>query len=217
MGRLKDGPVVVALIGDVVESKKAPDRRRLHERLVQTLSEVSQLHTVRQPLAITVGDEFQGVFDTLGEALAAALRVRLALLPDIDVRIGLGRGQSETLDPERGIQDGSAWWAARAAIESVEQRAEKAATRLVRTAYRAASGREGAGDPAVTAALECRDHMIGSLSERSRRLLGGLMDDATQAELAAQEGISSSAVSQRVRADGLMLIVDASRALGSLS
>ena len=72
-------------------------------------------------LRVTVGDEFQGTYATLGEAVEAALRVRLALLPEVDTRFGLGRGEVTVLDARRGIEDGPGWWAARAAIEEVDR------------------------------------------------------------------------------------------------
>lgn len=168
-------------------------------------------------LRVTVGDEFQGSYATLGEALDAGLRVRLALLPDVDTRIGVGRGSVSTLDPDRGIEDGPGWWAARSAVEAAEEAAAKAATRHVRTVFRAAAEDAGTGPTvdsatidAVNAALLCRDHLVGSCSERSIRLLRGLMEPyTTQGDLATLEGISPSAVSQRVRADGLGAVLAA--------
>ena len=59
----------------------------------------------------------------------------------------------------------------------------------------------------------CRDQMVGSVSERSLRLLRGTVDGRTQTELADDEGISASAVSQRVRRDGLAVIVTADELL----
>jgi hypothetical protein len=69
---------------------------------------------------------------------------------------------------------------------------------------------------AIDAALLCRDHLLGSLSDRSLRILKGLMNDQTKKELAAAEGISPSAVSQRASRDGLDLIVLASQYLRSV-
>ena len=70
---------------------------------------------------------------------------------------------------------------------------------------------------AVNAALLCQDHLVGSLSDRSIRLLRGLMDPlTTQSELAAREGISPSAVSQRVRADGIGVVLAAHELLRGL-
>ncbi|WP_353950379.1 SatD family protein [Knoellia sp. S7-12] len=202
-------PSPVVLIGDVVASRQSKDRRELHRALEQALADTNDRVVHIEPLEITVGDEFQGVYPHLGAALDAALRTRLALRPAAESRYGLGRGATTTLDKARGIKDGPAWWAAREAIVDVEKVAARAALEHVHTAYRLADGEvDDAGTAlAVDAALHCQDHMVGSLSERSGRLLKGLLDGMTQRELAVAEGITPSAVSQRVRADGLAVIV----------
>jgi hypothetical protein len=88
---------------------------------------------------------------------------------------------------------------------------------LLRTAYRRAEETDGPEPGAVNAALICRDQMIGSVSERSLRLLRGVLDGSSQAELAAAEGISASAVSQRMRNDGLAVVVAADELLRGVS
>ncbi|HET6967849.1 MAG TPA: SatD family protein [Ornithinibacter sp.] len=202
------------LIGDIVGSRSTTDRQALHDAVEAALAAVDDVVPSVNGLRVTAGDEFQGTYATLGAAVEAALRVRLALLPQVDTRFGLGRGDVAILDPVRGIEDGPGWWAARAAIEEVEESAGRAPTRLARTAYRAADDRPSVepdvAEPAVNAALLCRDHLVGSLSDRSLRLLRGLMDPhTTQGELAAREGISASAVSQRVRTDGIGAVLAA--------
>ncbi|WP_404383402.1 SatD family protein [Knoellia locipacati] len=199
----------VVLIGDVVESRASKDRRGLHRAIEAALAETNERVEHLEPLEITVGDEFQGVYPNLGSALDAALRARLALRPHAETRYGLGRGTTTTLDEARGIKDGPAWWAAREAIVAVEDQARRAALAHVHTAYRLAEGEqdEMGTSVAVEAALQCQDHMVGSLSERSGRLLRGLLEGMTQRELAEADGISPSAVSQRVRADGLAVIM----------
>ena len=92
----------------------------------------------------------------------------------------------------------------------------QAALGQVRTAYRLAEGSDGPGAAAINAALQCRDHLLGSLDDRSRRILGGLLSGTLQAEIAQAEGISPSAVSQRVRRDGLGVLVSAARELRSV-
>jgi hypothetical protein len=229
MSQMKDQASRCVVIGDLVGSRGAPNRRTLHRAVEKALVTVNAAVPAVTELRITVGDEFQGSYATLGAAIDAALRVRLELLPLGDARVGIGRGPVQVLDPERGLEDGPGWWAARAAIEAVEQAAGRPATRHLRTAYRAApapdhadeaggdTGDRGHAD-AVNAALLCRDHLVGSLSDRSVRLLRGLMDPhTTQNELATLEGISASAVSQRVRADGIGAVLAAEELLRALA
>lgn len=178
--------------------------------LEKALVAVNALVPAMTELRVTAGDEFQGSYRTLGAAIDAALRVRLELLPSLDARFGIGRGEVLILDADRGIEDGPGWWAARAAIEQVEDRAVRAPLRALRTAFQVAQPdqQEAAQELAVNAALQARDQLIGELGDRSLRLLRGLLDPhKTQSELAAVEGISPSAVSQRVRADGLGVVL----------
>ena len=200
------------MIGDVVGSRRARNRRALHTRIQQVLDAVNAEHDPIRPLGITVGDEFQGSFRHVGEALDAAFAVRVRLLPEVDTRYGVGWGEVQVLDPGRGIEDGPGWWAARDAIEWVGDTERQAAGRSVRTAFRSELP-DAPSPPALAAALLCRDQLVGSLDERSLRILRGLMQHQSQSELASLEGVSTSAVSQRVRANGLALLVMVQREL----
>lgn len=202
------------LIGDVVGSRQVADRAAAHRDIHGALGDVSA--GAIDPPAFTVGDEFQGSYPTVGEAIDAALSVRLAVAPSIDVRFGIGWGSVAVLDPEAGIQDGPGWWAAREAIEWTAKAQRQPGLALVRTSFR--DGGEGRTDAdAINAALLCRDHLLGSLDERSLRIVKGLLTSQTKKDIAAAEGISASAVSQRAGRDGLDLIVVASRYLRSIA
>ena len=220
------GACVATLIGDVVGSRGFTDRRDLHARLAGRLEELNVLlrgeegesgaELVSTPLWITAGDEYQGAFPTLGTALRASRWLRLSLLPEVDVRQGVGWGPVEVLGEEPHIEDGPGWWAARAGVEAVEQDAQRPGHRRRRTAYRRAEGYDGPDPDAVNAALVLRDEMIGGLSDRSLGVLRGLLSGRTQREIAEKEDISASAVSQRVRHDGLAALVASEGLMGGI-
>jgi hypothetical protein len=222
MSEMKSQPSIATVIGDVVRSRTSPDRFELHGRLVTLLDHANKALRPAVPLRITVGDEFQGCFTTVGEAVHATLWLRLHLAPHAELRHGVGWGEVAVLAERPRVEDGPGWWAARAAIEWVKLEAGKASMRHLRTAYRPATqdeedGQIGGPDPAlVNAALMCRDQMVGSASERSLRLLRGMLTGQSQVELAKAEGISASAVSQRVRNDGLAVIIAADELLRSV-
>lgn len=210
MARLKPRALpspIATVIGDVVASRSAPDRMRLHAAVTSALAAIGT--AAHEPPAFTVGDEFQGTYRSVGAAIDAALSVRLAVQPDIDIRFGIGWGDVTMLDETAGIQDGPGWWAAREAIEWTATAQAQPGLALVRTAFRA-RGADGPPAAAVNAALMCRDHLLGSLDGRSLRILAGLRAGRTKKELAVAEGISASAVSQRTGRAGLDLIVLAS-------
>ena len=123
------GDAVAAVIGDVVGSRDHADRPDLHVRLVGRLAELEEMLRAEEaaggetlvvsPPRVTVGDEYQGIFTTLGVALRATRWLRTSLLPDVDVRHGLGWGPVQVLEDEPRVEDGPGWWAAREAVESV--------------------------------------------------------------------------------------------------
>ncbi|MDR3658102.1 MAG: SatD family protein [Mycobacterium sp.] len=214
MNKVRGNPSLrAALIGDVVGSRRAGDRSGLHKNVAAALRQVAG--GAIDPPAFTVGDEFQGSYPSLGAAIDAAVHVRLLLAPEIDVRFGLGWGAVTVLDAKTGIQDGPAWWTARDAIRHTAEIQRQPGFAQVRTTFRA--DEDARTDvAAINAALMCRDHLLGSLDDRSLRIVKGLMNDRTKKQLAADEGISPSAVSQRAARDGLDLIVRASRYLRSV-
>ncbi|KUI41294.1 RNA polymerase subunit sigma-70 [Mycobacterium sp. IS-1590] len=213
MARLKQsassGPRAT-LIGDVVGSRRVADRAATHRALNVALAE-AVAGAIDAP-AFTVGDEFQGSYPTVGAAIDAAFTVRLAVAPEIDVRFGIGWGAVTVLDSKSRIQDGPGWWAAREAIEWTASTQRQPGLALVRTSFRVEGGVRRDVD-AINAALLCRDHLIGSLDDRSLRIVKGLLTGETKKDIATAEGISASAVSQRAGRDGLDLIVLAAQYL----
>lgn len=213
MAAVKDRASRATLIGDVVGSRRIADRSAQHRALNQALRDVRA--GAIDPPAFTVGDEFQGSYPTVGSAIDAALSVRLAVAPAIDVRFGIGWGTVTMLDAAAGIQDGPGWWAVREAIEWTASAQRQPGLALVRTSFRA-HGESRDDVDAINAALLCRDHLLGSLDDRSMRILKGLLSNHTKKDIAAEEGISASAISQRAGRDGLDLIVQASQYLRSV-
>jgi hypothetical protein len=201
------------LIGDVVGSRQIADRSAQHRALNRALADIAS--DAIDPPAFTVGDEFQGSYPTVGGAIDATLSLRLAVAASIDVRFGIGWGEVMVLDARAGIQDGPGWWAAREAIEWTASAQRQPGLALVRTSFRVNVQSRPDVD-AINAALLCRDHLLGSLDDRSIRILKGLLSNHTKKDIAAAEGISASAVSQRAGRDGLDLIVQASQYLRSI-
>ena len=195
-----------ALLGDLVGSRTSADRGALHRRLLLALDAANAGADVLDPVRVTAGDEFQGAFATVGGALAATFTLRARLRP-AQARFGLGVGSVEVVDATDNIQDGSAWWAARAAIEATE-RAARGARRALRTGVAAAAD-QPAPDPALLAALALVDAALFDLDDHNAAILAGLREGTPQARIARRLDISPSAVSQRVARSGLAILAEA--------
>lgn len=190
-----------------MSSRRSTDRSGLHARLSDALAAVNSTLAPTTPLRITVGDEYQGTFATLEAAVRAAWWLRVQLLPVCDLRQGLGHGEVRVLQEQPRVEDGPGWWSARDAVHAVELAQERPGSAWRRTAFRTSTPDAGS-DPGpvahwVEAVLVLGDSAVGGLSDRSLSVLRGLLEERTQREIAAELGISPSAVSQRVRADGL--------------
>ncbi|WP_372728264.1 SatD family protein [Nocardioides sp.] len=206
MASLKAETSLATVVGDVVSSRGARDRAGLHRALSAAVARLNAEFDPPSPLLLQAGDEFQGAFADVGTAMRATWRLRWALAGKVELRYGLGWGAVTVLEQEPRVEDGPGWWAARDAIEAVKADAARPGLRQLRTAYRLGEGAPGPLAEPINAALICRDQMVGSLSQRSSTILGQLIAGRSQAEIAADLGISASAVSQRVRGDGLVVI-----------
>lgn len=186
-----------AVVGDLVGSRQHASRSAAQRALIGALDLVNTRVPAVQPLEPTIGDELQGVYADLHDALRATVLVRLALPEGMDCRFGIGVGEMEIVGRSAyGLtQDGQAWWSAREAIEDVatmRRRLPGLRTRIVR-------GESQKGD-IVNAYLLCRDTLVSDFDGRQRRIALGVLDGRTLAQIADDEGISTSAVSQRHRA-----------------
>jgi hypothetical protein len=196
----------VAVIGDIVGSRRLVARSDGQRVLLDALARVNDVVPSMSSLAPTVGDEFQGLYRSESAALRATLLVRLELADAFDTRFGIGAGISEKVPSgDVTLQNGTAWWSARDAILAAKRR-ETGRNPNLRTWY---LGDEEAADPRlINAYLLARDHLVTAMDARSRRLMRGAMQGLTQVELATSEGITQSAVSRNLQRNGAFAVID---------
>ncbi|WP_243076716.1 SatD family protein [Microbacterium sp. SS28] len=204
--------MVVAVIADIVGSRRLSDRAEAQQLLDSTIAQLEQsLPLASEPLRPTVGDEQQGVFEALDDALAWLLLLQLSLPDTVECRFGLGVGAIDTFPSAGGaLHDGPGWWAAREAIEHVHAKQQRAAP-SARTWVVASPGEDAGVHIAVrhaNAYLLARDQIVGSMNERTRRLTLGRCLGVTQRDLAQAEGITQPAVSQSLATAGASAIVE---------
>ncbi|WP_080146471.1 SatD family protein [Marinilactibacillus piezotolerans] len=122
----------IAVIADIIASKKMDNRARLQEVLDHILEEINTQFSnqIESNLTVTLGDEFQGI---IGDCYTAFLVIDLIdtklkletkkqLNEEASLRWGIGIGDILTPIKDKTISigtDGPAYWNARAAIERV--------------------------------------------------------------------------------------------------
>jgi len=203
-----------ALIVDIVRSRDLVDRAAAQHDIEDAFARAAQHVPLEVPLWATVGDEFQAVAARLADAVWTAGVVRLLMPDGLDVRIGIGQGEIRDVAPGAAgvpIQDGSAWWAARAAIDEAHARADGEAP-YTRTWY-VASEPAPEVDALLTSQLVLRDRMIDGMTPAQRAQAGASVLGQTQAEIAAVHEVSQSAVSQSLRRSGGAAVVASLRLL----
>lgn len=199
---MTSSPHVAAVIADIVGSRRLPDRERAQEQILAAFAAAEEDVAPLRPAWASVGDEFQALHRAWPDAVRATVRVSLALPPGLELRFGIGVGERRALDDGggEGIEDGTAWYRAREAVDAAHARADGAATAFV------------AADPSLTAAVDglvlLRDHVVGRLKVRERRLAAALLGGATQAQAARAERITQSAVSQAVARSGVARLLE---------
>ena len=194
---------VIALIVDIVKSRELHDRVGAQRSIREAFEQAHAAHPMDRRLWPTVGDEFQAIFRTLGDALLTTFLVRLTLPEGVDCRFGLGRGETTDVDEQAPgfIQDGSAWWNAREAIEETHRR-EHGSEPYLRSWFASNDAGAAADTALVNGFLLLRDASISSMRPRAKRLTAGMLLGSSQSELARQEKITQSAVSQSLRRSG---------------
>lgn len=114
----------VCLTGDLVASRLSEDREALQRRLEAALAEANARFgaDLAVPLAVTLGDEWQGLFLSPGAALEADLLVRARVHP-VEVRAGVGAGGLATpLRETTARMDGECFHRSRQAIDAARRR-----------------------------------------------------------------------------------------------
>jgi hypothetical protein len=193
--------VPVLVVGDVVDSRREPDQRRLLDGVAAA---VATLPSARSAAA-TTGDEFQAVYDHLPDAIVAVARLRLRLLDEppaaapVEVRVGFGVG-SITAGTDAGAgapgQSGPGWWSARTALDHVSVR------RRAWPPLRWWVVGEGELAP-VRATLVALDSLLDRFDATDVSLARGLLVGASASDLAEAHGITRQSVARRLHDHGV--------------
>ncbi len=197
----------LVLIGDIKDSKKIKDRQALQERLAATFRALNRNHpSLLSPFTITLGDEFQAVYQQADELFRDIFAIEAAIAPQ-KVRFSLGIGAIRTaLNRRQAIgMDGPAFHQARRGIEQLKQ------TSLLFTIA-------GENIPHLNLAnrsLYLLSHLLQGWSANRFRILSALLREKSVKEIARDLDISSVAVYKNMKAGALETVISLTKSIAN--
>jgi hypothetical protein len=194
------------VVGDVIASRSEGDQPGLLSNLAEVLASVNSEVAAWQPLQITIGDEFQGAYETIEKALCATLLVLLNARGFREIRLGIGWGSISV--SERDVmplgQSGPGWWKARDAIDELKRDEKRNKfPKTVRTRFK---GDDRSQMTLVNSFLATRDHILSRMDLMDAKIALLLRQGTTQVEIADAIATSQSNVSRRANDNGPMTL-----------
>lgn len=198
---------LVAIIGDIINSKKIENRFEVQEQLKIILKEVNckyKEHIISN-WTITLGDEFQVLMKPNLKIFEILDFISYKMSPN-EIRYGIGLGSIKTnINYDKSIgADGPAYWNAREAIETVYNNNYYGTSKIFFLS-------KGNDDKIINNLLAYTDWMKESWTDSQRKILHTLLDNNNynekfqQKTLAKQLKISESAMSRRIKSSGIKL------------
>lgn len=115
----------IAIIGDIIDSKKIEDRNKVQNKLKNILCKLNTEYSkdIAAKFCITLGDEFQGLLKKSENVMKMILEIEMAMTP-IQIRFGIGMGTINTeINYENSSEiDGNVYHRARKMIKKIEHK-----------------------------------------------------------------------------------------------
>ena len=189
---------VIALIGDISESRKVKKRDELQKKLRAALEEVNRDNpALLSPFTITLGDEFQAVYRNADRLFRDLWTILLRIFPQ-KVRFSFGVGILTTeINPQQAIgMDGPAFYHARSGIQELKK--SDYLFRIVgdRIPYQ----------NLLNQTLNLISHESSNWGMNRLKILIGLLEGKNAASLAQELSISRVAVYKNIKAGALEVI-----------
>jgi hypothetical protein len=195
----------LVLIGDIIASRHSPDRKDLQNRLKALLKKLN--HRKPKPISpytLTLGDEFQAVFDTADYVFRDIVQIMESLHPD-QVRFSLGLGNITTeLNRNQALgMDGPAFYRAREGITRLKDSGELLDL----------SGLPDSWAPLAEGSLRLLSQRIQKWEANRLAVLHGLLVGDPVKTIAANLGVTEQAVYKNIRSGGLEAVIQVLSAL----
>lgn len=187
----------LCIIGDLVDSRSFANRSDFQQKLKKTITEVNRRNHAASPWTLTLGDEFQAVFQSENGVWDDVLSLMMVAWPH-RIRFSLAVGGLDTAINSRQAlgMDGPAFHLARSGIETlkanggfIELKAEHASADSIRALCVIAS---------LTGKL-----IYQARTDTRLKVFRGMLAGRKRKDIARTSKISASAVSQQIETAAL--------------
>ncbi|MGO3733099.1 MAG: SatD family protein [Vagococcus sp.] len=202
----------IAIIGDIIESKKLENRNEVQRLLMSCLDEINSTYyeTIKSKFTITLGDEFQGLCVASEHTLEIIDRIKFKMAP-VQIRFGIGIGEIQTeINPNASIgADGPAYWKAREAIELAHLDNDISSSRTV-----VKFSRQMPLETLLNHSLRATDYIESRWRATQYEVVKFCVLDVgyslkiNQSKLAKKLNISNQAVNQRLKSSGYSVYIE---------
>ena len=201
MANLSRNPVI-AVIGDVVQSRSIPARQRarVQAELEAMMAHINKRYSkaVLSNFLLTLGDEFQGLLAGLGGgAVPDIVQDMREQIPELRLRLAVSRGVLTTPVKKTALgMDGPAWHAARDVLERSRSRRDPGGIGVWFTGF-------GDDDAVLDALAGLLGHHWDRLQTTQREVVTALRHhEGLRRDAATELGISQQSLSNRAQSAG---------------
>jgi hypothetical protein len=196
----------VAIIGDIKSSKAIPNRLDFQNSLNDIFKVISiDNKSIVSPYTITLGDEFQALYNSAKGLLTDIIRI-MALLYPVRIRFSIGLGDIDTeINPKQALgMDGSAFHIAREGIirmknDEISRKAMPSIT---------LNSDSKTQNSLLIDSFNIVSYMLERMSQNQLNILLGVVNNDSIPAIASKMDVSEQAVYKGIRKDAMLLIKD---------
>lgn len=199
---------LIALIADIVNSRKIEDRDKFQQKLEDQLRALNKRNAnLLSPYTLTLGDEFQAVYSKADNLFNDVWEIMSGLYPH-KARFALGVGTLTTpVNPKRAIgMDGPAFHFARNGISELKE-----TSYLMKIA-----GEEIPHLSLLNNCLYLVSQSAANWSANRFQVLTGLLKGWSRKKIAGQLGISTVAVYKNINKGSLDVLINLNKETGKM-
>jgi len=213
------GNPLIAIIGDIKDSRSITNRSEVQKKLKVVLDEISEKYNndISSKFNITLGDEFQGLLCEGANTMKIITEIERKMHP-IKIRFGVGIGEITTdIDKEMSIgADGPGYYKAREAIDYLKENERRKSTYSTDIKFETESNNK-AFLRLINTILVLLTVIKDSWTDRQREIIWDMLEHQdTQAEVANRLNIQQPTVQKSLAIGKYYAYKDALDAIGEV-